>query len=101
MAGFKLTPETQQDLRDIRQFTLNLWGSAQSRDYLSRLRLTLHHLAEMPEIGQSRDDELGSGVHSFPCVSHMIYYMPDDAGIVVLAILHQSRIPHRHLAERI
>jgi len=100
MAGYRLTEEAQRDLRAIRDYALSNWGAQQSRTYLNRLRQTLEKLAEIPEIGLKREEELGPDVHSFPYVSHMLYYVPDSKGITVMAVLHQSRIPVHHLAQR-
>ncbi|WLI75885.1 type II toxin-antitoxin system RelE/ParE family toxin [Kosakonia sp. H02] len=101
MAAYTLTEEAQRDLREIRSYTLKNFGAQQSRNYLVRLRQTLEKLAEMPAMGQKREAELGAGVHSFPCVSHMIYYVSTYEGITVMAVLHQSRIPAHHMAERL
>lgn len=101
MAAYKLTEEAQRDLREIRSYTLKNFGEQQSRDYLVRLRQALENLAEMPSMGQKRETELGPGVRSFPCVSHMIYYTSTHDGIVVMAVLHQSRIPAHHFAGRL
>ncbi|MDI9223821.1 type II toxin-antitoxin system RelE/ParE family toxin [Pantoea sp. EA-12] len=101
MANFKLTDEARQDLVDIRQFTLMNWGSTQSSHYLRRLQHTLRNLSELPSMGKSRTVDIAEGVFSFPFVSHMIYYQLCPAGIIVLAVLHQSRVPEIHLDARL
>lgn len=62
----------------------------QPRDYLVRLRQCLTNLAEIPGIGQHRVEDLGTGVYSFPYVSHMIYYATANSEITILAVLHQA-----------
>ncbi|SFU14013.1 toxin ParE1/3/4 [Kosakonia arachidis] len=101
MAAYKLTDEAQRDLREIRDYTLSNFGKQQSRDYLANMRQMLEKIAGMPTMGQKREEEPGGGIYSFPCDSHMIYYIVDRQGIVVLAVLHQSRVPVHHLAERL
>ncbi|MFJ5161002.1 type II toxin-antitoxin system RelE/ParE family toxin [Pantoea sp. NPDC088449] len=101
MATFQLTDEARQDIVDIRRFTLQKWGDAQSKSYLKRLQETLRTLADMPNLGKSRALDVAEGVLSFPYVSHMVYYQPGGKGIIILAILHQSRVPATHLATRL
>ena len=101
MTGYQLTGEAQSDIREIRDYTIRNWGIQQSTDYLTRLRQVLTNLAEMPGIGQHRAEDLGAGVYSFPYVSHMVYYSTANTGIIVLAVLHQSRVPANHLTPRL
>lgn len=99
--SYRLTGEAQRDLISIRDYTLRNWGTKQSRDYLTRLRTVLIRLAEMPTMGQNRTEELGEEIYSFPHISHMIYYIAEGADILILAILHQSQVPARHLSQRL
>ena len=99
--SYKLTGEAQRDIIEIRDYTSRNWGAKQSRDYLRKLQVVLSQLAEMPGMGQHRIDDFGADVYSFPYVSHMIYYCARDTNIVVLAVLHQSRVPTRHLGQRL
>ncbi|SEL56159.1 toxin ParE1/3/4 [Kosakonia sacchari] len=101
MTAYKLTEEAQRDLREIRDYTIRSFGKQQSRDYLANMRQMLEKIAGMPTMGQKREEELGAGIYSFPCDSHMIYYIAARQGIAVLAVLHQSRVPAHHLAERL
>ena len=96
---FRLTPDARTDLIKIRRFTLGQWGEAQSRDYLSKLRLTMGLLSEHPKLGTQRP-ELGLGVVSFPHASHIIYYILKEKERVVFAVLHKSMVPAGHLEGR-
>ncbi|WP_312953157.1 type II toxin-antitoxin system RelE/ParE family toxin [Superficieibacter sp.] len=98
--GYRLTAEAQRDLKEILEFTEQKWGRKKSQEYFSRIREILSRLAEMPEIGQPRYPELSAGTYSFPCVSHMIYYLIEDSELVVLAVLHQRQLPAHHLLTR-
>lgn len=99
MVNFRLTPDAQSDLIDIRRFTVEQWGKAQSQKYLSELRKTIRLLAETPFLGKSRLD-VGEGILSFPHVSHVIYYMVHKRQLVVFGILHKRMVPMNHLDER-
>jgi toxin ParE1/3/4 len=99
MPGFRLTPDAQSDLFEIRRFTIKQWGSVQSQKYLSELQQTLRLLAETPSLGKSRPN-VGSSVLSFPCLSHVIYYVVHEKQLVVFGVLHKRMVPFSHLAER-
>ena len=99
MLNYRLTPDAQSDLIDIRRFTLDRWGEAQSKKYLFELRQTLHLLAETPSLGKPRPD-VGAGVLSFPHVSHVIYYVLHARQLVVLGVLHKRMVPTNHLDGR-
>lgn len=98
MIGYRLTPDAQSDLIEIRRYTLKQWGNVQSRKYLSEMRRTIRLLAQKPSLGKKRLD-VGAGVQSFPYVSHVIYYITYKQ-LVVFGVLHKRMIPQDHLAER-
>ena len=99
--SYKLTGEAQRDIIEIRDYTSRNWGAKQSMDYLRKLLGVLSQLAEMPDMGHHRIDDFGADIYSFPHVSHMIYYSAQDTNIVVLAVLHQSRVPTKYLGQRL
>lgn len=97
--AYRLTPDAQADLIEIRRYTLNQWGNDQSQKYLSELRQTIKLLSETPTIGKQRN-EVGVDVYSFPYASHVIYYTLYEQQVVVFAVLHKSMIPLIHLTDR-
>ncbi len=99
MPTYRLTPDAQSDLIDIRRFTIKQWGSTQSQKYLSELRQTIRVLAETPSIGKSRSD-VGSDVLSFPHMSHVIYYVIHKQQLIVFGVLHKRMVPLNHLVGR-
>lgn len=99
MPDYRLTPDAQFDLIEIRRYTLKQWGGKQSRMYLSELRQTIRLLAKTPNIGKQRPD-VGGDVFSFPHASHVIYYIIDSSQIVVFGVLHKRMVPQKHLGNR-
>ena len=99
MLSYRLTPDAQTDLIEIRRFTVKQWGTAQAQKYLLELRQTIRLLAETPSLGKSRPD-VGSNVLSFPHVSHVIYYVVHEQQLIVFGVLHKRMVPLNHLAER-
>ena len=97
--SYRLTPDAQADLIEIRRYTLEQWGEIQSKKYLSELRQTIRLLSEVPAIGKQRPD-VDSGVYSFPGASHIIYYTLSEQQLIVFGILHKSMAPIAHLENR-
>lgn len=102
MSQYQFTDQSQQDLIQIRRFTLEHWGSRQSIHYLSDLRKIVQLLSEMPLMGKNCLDDLGKNVYRFPFGSHIIYYLITlEEKIVIVAILHQGMVPGKHLGNRL
>lgn len=99
MLAYRLTPDAQSDLIEIRRVTVKQWGVAQSQKYTSALRQTIRLLAETPAMGKFRPD-VGSNVLSFLHVSHVIYYAVHKQQLVVFGILHKRMVPFNHLTGR-
>ncbi len=99
MPNYRLTPDAQSDLIEIRRFTLKQWGPEQTQKYLSELRQIICLLAETPSLGKLRSD-IGLDVLSFPYVSHVIYYVVHEHQLIVFGVLHKRMVPVNHLAER-
>lgn len=99
MLNYRLTPDAQSDLIEIRHFTLKQWGSTQSQKYLSGLRQAICLLVEIPTLGKQRP-EICSGVFSFVYVSHVIYYVVHERQLIVFGVLHKRMVPLNHLSER-
>jgi toxin ParE1/3/4 len=97
--AYRSTPDARSDLIEIRRFTLQQWGPAQSLKYLSELRKTISLLSETPSPGKFRS-ELGVNVLSFPHASHVIYYVVHKHKLVVFGLLHRRIVPLNHLIER-
>lgn len=99
MLNYRLTPDAQSDLIDIRQYTLKQWGAIQSQKYLSELRQTIRLLAETPSLGKPRPD-ISAEVLSFPHASHVIYYLVFERQLAVFGVLHKRMVPENHLEGR-
>ena len=99
ITAYRLTPDAQADLIEIRRYTLNQWGKDQSQKYLSELRQTIQLLSETPTIGKQRH-EVGADVFSFPHASHVIYYTLYEQQVVVFAVRHKNMVPFIHLDDR-
>lgn len=97
MLKWRLVEEAQADIGNIRSFTKQQWGTVQSTQYLRDIRKKIELLAQNPDIGIDRSEELSKGMRSAFVGSHAIYYKCDSKTLIVYAILHQSMIPSAHL----
>jgi toxin ParE1/3/4 len=97
--SFRLTPDAQSDLKEIRRFTMENWAAVQSGKYVSELRSSMHLLSQVPRIGVACAD-IAMGVFRFTHASHMIYYRIVEQQLVVFAVLHKSMVPMSHLEDR-
>lgn len=102
MGQYFFTKYSQNDLVRLRSFTKETWGEKQSIVYLQNLRDSLQLLSDMPSMGKNCFDDLGQNIFRFPSGAHMIYYLTQTTEqIVVIAILHQSMVPSKHLGTRL
>jgi len=93
MAGYKLTEDAQEDMRELKEYSLRQFGTLVTREYLAGMRVTLQHLATMPAMGTDESGYMFAGAWSFPYMSHTLYYQKADGGIVVIGVILQSRLP--------
>lgn len=94
----RYTRDARDQIRSIRAYSQHRWGKDVADLYAQSLRVTMTEILDrQPSPGLSRSDDLGDGIFSFPCESHLIYYRMTDYGIVVIGVLHHSQDPLRHL----
>jgi toxin ParE1/3/4 len=91
-----LTPEAQEDVRDILVYTERQWGKAQRQAYKRLLTDAFSQLATYPQSGQFRP-EYGSTIRSHPVGQHVILYEPSTTEIKVVRVVHGKRDPAREL----
>ncbi|CAI2160873.1 Toxin ParE1 [Serratia fonticola] len=93
----RFTTDAKTQFRQIRAYSQRRWGKKIADLYAHAIRTVLTStLDQHPSPGIARE-ELGPGIMSFPCESHMIYYRETSSGIEVVGVLHQTQDPHRHL----
>ena len=96
MAAYRLTLKADDDLTGIHEYTIANFGLEQARDYLNGLHQRFGDLAERPALGHG-DDLLESGLRRYPYRSHVVFYMPENAGVLIVRVLHKSMDAPRHL----
>ena len=89
MPGYILSPQAQNSLRQISQYTLNQHGAAQRKTYLKMLRDHMRRIADNPSYGRERSD-IKAGYYSLIASKHNIYYRLRDTHVEIMDVLHQS-----------
>ncbi len=96
MPEYRFTPEAEDDLQGILDYTIDRWGKEQAHKYIDGLEELAARLADNPGLGVNRDP-LINGLISFRYISHTLYYLPQDRGITIIRVLHKSMDAKRHL----
>ena len=97
MAAYRLTQEAVDDLDAIHEYTITNFGLEQARGYLNSLHQRFEDLAEHPALGRGAQ-RLAPGLRRYPFRSHVVFYVSEDRGILIVRVLHRSMEPLRHFA---
>lgn len=91
MKPYRLSPEAQDDLADIRQYLVGEGGASLARHVLREIREALRFLAIAPGAGHMREDLTGEAVKFWPVFSYLIVYDPVMQPLGIARILHASQ----------
>jgi toxin ParE1/3/4 len=90
--GHRRTPQADSDLDDIWYYVVLNSGSAEIADRLvDSIVDRFFLLANYPNIGRARDEDLRPGLRSFPAGRYIIVYRMEDADVLILRVLRGSR----------
>ena len=95
IASYELSPEAEQDLSDIFDYTEMEFGLEQAVRYLKDLDHCFIQLCNNPSIGRERS-EIRAELYSFVSQSHVVFYRVQTDRLRVIRILHGSRDLPRH-----
>ena len=92
MRSVSTSPQAEADIDGITEYTKTTWGWQQADVYLAQLEGAFDHLAEHPFIGRSCDS-IHLGLRRFEVGKHVVFYMSQPDGILIVRILHQQMVP--------
>jgi toxin ParE1/3/4 len=92
VAQVRVSVEAEGDIDQIAVYTTNTWGWRQTDQYLSKLEEGFNLLAENPSIGRSCES-IRDGLRRFEIGRHVVFYLPEPGGILVVRVLHQRMLP--------
>lgn len=98
MKRFQLTERADRELSEIFRYTTERYGRRQAETYAAKLLQRLERAMTTPALIRPCDDILPS-LLLVRAESHVAYGKLDADVFVVLAVLHQSMDPSRHLAD--
>lgn len=84
----QVSPQAQQDIINILQYTGEIWGQEQLMSYSSKLDTALILIVQNPEIGH-RNSNLSEFHRLYLVGSHIVVYRIEDVVVSVVRILHQ------------
>ena len=92
MAVARFTLQAEADLQDIAAYTASKWGLEQAILYLDELHACCNRLAEKPLLGR-RYEMAHLSLRRFEQGRHVIFYLQEDYGILIVRVLHQRMLP--------
>ena len=90
MVNYSLSEKADADIEDIYEYGLLTFGLSQAQTYLLELHERFQMLSENPNYGRSAS-HLAERLKRFEYQSHVIFYVPQDSGILIVRVLRQER----------
>jgi toxin ParE1/3/4 len=99
LPSYSVARLAESDLRSILLYTLRTWGSTQAKRYSLGLRNCFQLLADSPSIGRGCD-AIHAGLRRFEQGKHVVFYLNQPDGILIVRVLHQQMLPNRAYFEQ-
>lgn len=96
MANYQLTNKADDDLVQIYGYGIENFGLIHAQTYLASLADRFEYLANQPEFGRTAD-ELFPGLRRSAIEKHVIFYVMEDDGILIVRVLREEMDFARHL----
>lgn len=96
MAHVRVSVEAEDDLDQTAAYTCATWGWRQTEKYLSKLEDCFDLLAGSPSIGRPCDS-IRAGLRRFEIGRHVVFYLPEPQGVLVVRVLHEQMLPTNYL----
>lgn len=97
MGEIRLTARAEADLAGIADYTIETFGIEQARRYRDDLEGCFRTIAENPRLGRSAE-ALAAGLRRVEHRSHVVFYLVDESGILIVRVLHSSMDAGRHVS---
>lgn len=95
MENYRLTRKADNDLPGLYEYGILNFGLSQAQSYLLGLYECLEHLANSP-LGRDAN-ELSPGLKRLIYEFRVIFYKPEETGILVIRILRGEMDFNRHI----
>ena len=78
MPQIRISVEAEADIDRIADYTTSTWGLRQTNQYLAKLEDGFDLLAQNPG-------------------RHVVFYLPEPGGVLVVRVLHQQMLPSNYV----
>jgi len=92
MPEFRISVEAENDIDQIVAYTVTTWSWRQADLYLAKLEDGFQLLASHSSIGGACE-VLQAGLRKFEIGSHVVFYLPEPDGVLIVRVLHQRMLP--------
>ena len=92
MPEFRISVEAENDIGQIVAYTVSTWSWRQADRYLAKLEDGFQLIANHSSIGRPCDF-LQAGLRKFEIGSHVVFYLPEPGGVLIVRVLHQQMLP--------
>jgi toxin ParE1/3/4 len=96
VARVHLSFEAENDIDQIAAYTTATWGWRQTDKYLAKLEDCFELLARNPSIGRPCDS-IRPGILRFEIAKHVVFYLAEPMGVLVVRVLHEQMLPVNYL----
>ena len=83
---------------DIHQYTTANFGLPQAQRYLNGMHERFEDLARQPMLGRSAG-RLAPNLRRYEYRSHVVFYVPEEEGVLIVRVLHQSMDVRSHVMD--
>lgn len=90
MGKYRLTSRAESDLAEIADYTIGNFGIEQARRYRDALETCFQTIADNPKLGREAD-KLALKLRRHQHKSHVVFYLPDNKGVLIVRVLHENR----------
>src|ERR1700760_4256461 len=89
MYKYRLSKRADSDIAAIADYTIRQFGIKQARRYRDGFEKIFRKIAEYPNSGRSAG-HLAPKLRRMNFESHVIFFLHDETGVLIVRILHQS-----------
>ena len=95
MPEYRLSLSADADIAEIADYTIKTFGIEQAHRYRDGLERTFQMLAKYPKRGRNAA-QFAPGLRRWEYDSHVIFYVPDEQGVLIARVLHNRMDFERH-----
>jgi toxin ParE1/3/4 len=95
MGNYRLTSRAESDLAEIADYTIGNFGIEQARRYRDALETCFETIADNPKLGREVD-KLAPKLRRHQHKSHVVFYLPQKKGVLIVRVLYENRDFERH-----